>query len=92
MGLRTRPAKNVLSVTLRNANMSLEGFLLPVLASDAEGIWVLIPLGAFAMVVVIVKSVIKHRERMAKIGMGIDPDSDPAAPRTLTGQPYEPHV
>jgi len=56
--------------------MSFEWLAVPVLASD-EGIWVLIPLAAIVMVIVIVKSVIKHRERMAKIGMGIDPDYDP---------------
>jgi hypothetical protein len=57
--------------------MSFDSLAVPVLASD-EGIWVLIPLAAIVMVIVIVKSVIKHRERMAKIGMGIDPDYDPA--------------
>ncbi len=56
--------------------MVFESLAVPVLASD-EGIWVLIPLAAIVMVIVIVKSVIKHRERMAKIGMGIDPDYDP---------------
>ncbi len=58
--------------------MSFDSLAVPVLASDAETIWVLIPLAAIVMVIVIVKSVIKHRERMAKIGMGIDPDYDPA--------------
>ncbi len=57
--------------------MAFDSFVVPILASDAEGVWVLIPIAAFAMVVIIVKSVIKHRERMAKIGMGIDPDYDP---------------
>jgi hypothetical protein len=56
--------------------MSFDSLAVPVLASD-EGIWVLIPLAAIVMVIVIVKSVMKHRERMAKIGMGIDPDYDP---------------
>lgn len=55
--------------------MAFDSFVVPMLASDAEGVWVLIPIAAFAMVVIIVKSVIKHRERMAKIGMGIDPDA-----------------
>ena len=49
--------------------MAFDSFAVPVLASD-EGIWVLIPIAAFVMVVIIVKSVIKHRERMAKIGIG----------------------
>ncbi len=37
----------------------------------------LIPISAivFGSLTVIVKSVINHRERMAKIGMGIDPDA-----------------
>ncbi len=37
----------------------------------------LIPISAivFGSLTVIVKSVITHRERMAKIGMGIDPDA-----------------
>ncbi len=37
----------------------------------------LIPIAAivFGSLTVIVKSIIKHRERMAKIGMGIDPDA-----------------
>jgi hypothetical protein len=37
----------------------------------------LIPISAivFGSLTVIVKSIINHRERMAKIGMGIDPDA-----------------
>jgi hypothetical protein len=40
---------------------------------------------------VIVKSVIRHRERMAKIGMGIDPDlaSNPA-PADPSGSSWQP--
>jgi hypothetical protein len=34
----------------------------------------------------IVHAVIRHRERMAKIGMGIDPD----APTSSAGQPKDP--
>jgi hypothetical protein len=39
----------------------------------------LIPITAIVMfgTLAIVKSVIHHRERMAKIGMGIDPDARP---------------
>jgi hypothetical protein len=39
----------------------------------------LIPISAivFGSLTVIVKSIINHRERMAKIGMGIDPDAHP---------------
>ena len=70
--------------------MSLDLLLGPVLASDAEGIWVMIPLAAIVMVIVNVKSVIKHRERMAKIGMGIDPDYDPDDPRTSHRRPHDP--
>jgi hypothetical protein len=57
--------------------MSLEWLLIPVLASDAEGIWVLNPLAAIlaGSSYAIVKSRIRHRERMAKIGMGMNPDS-----------------
>jgi hypothetical protein len=69
--------------------MSFDWFLAPVLASD-EGIWVTIPLAAIVMVVVIVKSVIRHRERMAKIGMGIDPDFDPAESQTSARRPHDP--
>jgi hypothetical protein len=69
--------------------MSFDWFLAPVLASD-EGIWVLIPLAAIVMVIVIVKSVIKHRERMAKIGMGIDPDFDPAESQASARRPHDP--
>jgi hypothetical protein len=71
--------------------MSFDWLLAPVLASD-EGIWVLIPLAAIVMVmvIVIVKSVIKHRERMAKIGMGIDPDFDPAESQTSIRRPHDP--
>jgi hypothetical protein len=46
---------------------------------------------------VIVKSIIKHRERMAKIGMGLDPDAEfpasqypPAAPHG--NYPPHPHA
>jgi hypothetical protein len=40
----------------------------------------LIPITAIVMfgTLAIVKAVIHHRERMAKIGMGIDPDAQPA--------------
>ncbi len=53
--------------------------LVPLLASDADGIWVLIPLAAITIggVGAIMKMVMNHRERMAKIGMGIDPDAPP---------------
>jgi hypothetical protein len=44
-----------------------------------EIVWVLIPLAVILLVGVlkVTHSVIQHRERMAKIGMGIDPDDDP---------------
>lgn len=47
----------------------------------------LIPISAivFGSLTVIVKSVINHRERMAKIGMGIDPDA-PAGQQSPYGQ------
>jgi hypothetical protein len=59
--------------------MAFDWCLVPLLASDAEGIWVLIPLAAIMMgsAAAIAKSVMNHRERMAKIGMGIDPDAPP---------------
>jgi hypothetical protein len=70
--------------------MSFDWLLVPVLASDAETVWVLIPLAAIAGAVLIVKSVIKHRERMAKIGMGIDPDLDPAESQASFRRPHDP--
>ena len=44
-----------------------------------EIVWVLIPLAVILLVGVlkVTHSVIEHRERMAKIGMGIDPDYQP---------------
>ena len=46
---------------------------------DPAIVWVSIPVVAIIVfgTIVIVKSVIQHRERMAKIGMGIDPDDRP---------------
>lgn len=40
-------------------------------------VWVLVPLAAIALggVISLSAMIIKHRERMAKIGMGIDPDA-----------------
>ncbi len=72
--------------------MLFDSLLVPVLASDAEGIWVLIPLAAIVMgsLAAIAKSVMNHRERMARIGMGIDPDYNPADPRTSVGRPHDP--
>jgi hypothetical protein len=70
--------------------MSFDWLCAPVLASDAEGIWVLIPLAAIVMVIVLVKSVIRHRERMAKIGMGLDPDHDPADLPAAYRRPHDP--
>ncbi len=63
----------------------MASFLMSALATssgpppDAGLIALCIPVVAIVCgsVVMIVKSVIKHRERMAKIGMGIDPDYDP---------------
>jgi hypothetical protein len=45
---------------------------------DAGIIALCIPIVAiiFGSLTLIVKSIIKHRERMAKIGMGIDPDTE----------------
>jgi hypothetical protein len=42
-------------------------------------VWVFIPLAGIALggVLSIGGMIIKHRERMAKIGMGIDPDAHP---------------
>ncbi|HEV8001266.1 MAG TPA: hypothetical protein VGP63_15370 [Planctomycetaceae bacterium] len=59
--------------------MPFDWSLVPLLASDADGIWVLIPLAAITIggVGAIMKMVMNHRERMAKIGMGIDPDAPP---------------
>jgi hypothetical protein len=72
--------------------MSFEWLLVPVLASDAEGIWVLIPLAAIVMgfSAAIAKSVMRHRERMAKIGMGIDPDHDPGNSQASSRRPHDP--
>jgi hypothetical protein len=58
--------------------MTFDLSLVPLLASD-DGIWVLIPLAAITIggVGAIMKMVMNHRERMAKIGMGIDPDAPP---------------
>jgi hypothetical protein len=44
-----------------------------------EIVWVLIPLAAILLggVLSVTHSFIRHRERMAKIGMGIDPDDRP---------------
>lgn len=70
--------------------MAFDWCLVPLLASDADGIWVLIPLFAIVGAVLIVKSVIKHRERMAKIGMGIDPDLDPTESQASIRRPHDP--
>ena len=49
-------------------------------------VWVFIPLAGILLAGVITVSsmIIKHRERMAKIGMGIDPDA-----QTNSSQPQE---
>jgi hypothetical protein len=59
------------------AEMTVDLCWAPLLASDAEGIWVLIPLAAITIggIGAIMKMVMNHRERMAKIGMGLDPDA-----------------
>ncbi len=62
------------------------GTLMSVLASSDSGappdagiLALSIPVVAIicGSVALILKSIFKHRERMAKIGMGIDPDYDP---------------
>jgi hypothetical protein len=59
--------------------MAFDWCLVPLLASNSEGIWVLIPLAAITIGGVggIMKMIMNHRERMAKIGMGLDPDAPP---------------
>jgi hypothetical protein len=60
---------------------------------DPAVVWVVIPVTAIVMgcLTAIVKSVIKHRERMAKIGMGIDPDlSSNLAPADPSGSSWQP--
>jgi hypothetical protein len=46
-------------------------------------VWVLVPLTGIVLAGVIAVSsmIIKHRERMAKIGMGIDPDAQANQPQ-----------
>jgi hypothetical protein len=46
---------------------------------DPGVVWVLIPLAGICLggVLALAKLIVRHRERMAKIGMGIDPDSLP---------------
>jgi hypothetical protein len=69
--------------------MSLADFLTATLASgpppDAGMIALMIPILAifFGSIITIVKMIFRHRERMAKIGMGIDPD----APQPTAGEP-----
>jgi hypothetical protein len=48
---------------------------------NSGAVWVLVPLAGIALAGVISLSamIIKHRERMAKIGMGIDPDAQAIA-------------
>jgi hypothetical protein len=46
---------------------------------NPEVVWVFIPLAAIALggVLSLAKLIIRHRERMARIGMGMDPDYPP---------------
>jgi hypothetical protein len=43
---------------------------------NPEVVWVFIPLAAIALggILALAKLIIRHRERMARIGMGMDPD------------------
>jgi hypothetical protein len=52
-------------------------------------VWILIPLAGIVLVGIISLSAmfIKHRERMAKIGMGIDPDA-----KANVAQQRDPHL
>ncbi|HEX4071143.1 MAG TPA: hypothetical protein VHX68_08235 [Planctomycetaceae bacterium] len=52
-----------------------------------EIVWVLIPLAAILLwgVRSVTHSFIQHRERMAKIGMGIDPDYQPNLEQSQPG-------
>ncbi len=54
---------------------------------DPAVVWVLIPLAAIALFGVrsVTRSFIQHRERMAKIGMGIDPDYQPNLEQSQPG-------
>jgi hypothetical protein len=71
--------------------MSSEWLWAPALAADSPMvvdpgvIALLIPITAivFFSLAGIVKMILHHRERMAKIGMGIDPDADPTASQRL---------
>jgi hypothetical protein len=74
--------------------MTLESFV--VLADtpldrlvQPDVVWILIPVIAIVMAFTsgMLKAWIRHRERMAKIGMGIDPDLDQTNPGSRPGAP-----
>jgi hypothetical protein len=46
-------------------------------------VWILVPLAGIVVggVIAVSSMIIKHRERMAKIGMGIDPDAQASQPQ-----------
>jgi hypothetical protein len=75
--------------------MSFDWFVIPILAADQSPVVIdpgiialFIPILAivFGSIAGILKMLIHHRERMAKIGMGMDPD----APTASAAQPQNP--
>jgi hypothetical protein len=64
-----------------------------IVANSEDAMWSgIVGVAAFVMgfAYMIVLAVIKHRERMAKIGMGIDPEADPQNSRKAARRPHDP--
>lgn len=58
---------------------------------DPAVVGLLIPLLAIAIggALAIIKAITHHRERMAKIGMGVDPDYEPPTEQSQPGIPNQ---
>jgi hypothetical protein len=70
--------------------LSFEWFSVPAVLAEVnqDGMWaaiVFVTAAVMGSAWVIVAAVIKHRERMAKIGMGIDPDAAKSESTTSGG-------
>jgi hypothetical protein len=75
--------------------MAFEWLAIPLVMAETstDGMWgAIVGVAAFVMGFgyAIVLAIIKHRERMARIGMGIDPDADPQDSRASLKRPHDP--
>jgi hypothetical protein len=76
----------VVAVVAAADDTALMRLLNPLVLEPLIPIVAIVIIGSLVAAIRITKMVVQHRERMAKIQMGIDPDAGPTADKTLPGR------